>query len=484
MLNLKDPSLLRQQAYIDGEWCDAFDIRTVDVINPATGEQLGTVPHMGGNETRGAIEAAATAWPAWRAKTAHERARILRKWNDLMLENADDLAAIMTAEQGKPLAEAKGEVGYAASFFEWFGEQAKRIEGDVLQSPARDRRIIVTKEPIGVCAAITPWNFPAAMITRKVAPALAAGCPIVLKPAELTPYSALALAVLAERAGVPKGVFSIVIGDAKAIGAEMCANPTVRKLSFTGSTEVGRVLMQQCAPTVKKLSLELGGNASFIVFDDADLDAAVEGAIASKYRNMGQTCVCANRLYVQDSVYDAFAQKLAAKVAELKVGNGAEPGVLQGPLINEKAVEKVESHIADALSKGASVLTGGKRHALGHTFFEPTILTGVTADMKVAKEESFGPVAPLFRFYTEDEVVAAANDTEFGLASYFYARDVGRVWRVAERLETGMVGVNTGLISNEVAPFGGVKQSGLGREGSKYGMDDYLVIKYICLGGL
>jgi succinate-semialdehyde dehydrogenase/glutarate-semialdehyde dehydrogenase len=484
MLNLKDPSLLRQQAYIDGEWCDAFDKRTVDVINPATGETLGTVPHMGGNETRGAIEAAAAAWPAWRARTAHERARILRKWNDLMLENADDLAVIMTAEQGKPLAEAKGEVGYAASFFEWFGEQAKRIEGDVLQSPAPDRRIIVTKEAIGVCAAITPWNFPAAMITRKVAPALAAGCPIVLKPAELTPYSALALAVLAERAGVPKGVFSIVIGDAKAIGAEMCANPTVRKLSFTGSTEVGRVLMQQCAPTVKKLSLELGGNASFIVFDDADLDAAVEGAIASKYRNMGQTCVCANRLYVQDSVYDAFAQKLAAKVAELKVGNGAEPGVLQGPLINEKAVEKVESHIADALSKGASVLTGGKRHALGHTFFEPTILTGVTADMKVAKEESFGPVAPLFRFHTEDEVVAAANDTEFGLASYFYARDVGRVWRVAERLETGMVGVNTGLISNEVAPFGGVKQSGLGREGSKYGMDDYLVIKYICLGGL
>jgi succinate-semialdehyde dehydrogenase/glutarate-semialdehyde dehydrogenase len=484
MLNLKDPSLLRQQAYVDGEWCDAQEGRTVDVINPATGEKLGTVPHMGGSETRRAIDAANAAWPAWRAKTAHERARILRKWNDLMLENADDLAVIMTAEQGKPLAEAKGEVGYAASFFEWFGEQAKRIEGDVLQSPARDRRIIVTKEPIGVCAAITPWNFPAAMITRKVAPALAAGCPIVVKPAEFTPYSALALAVLAERAGVPKGVFSIVIGDAKAIGAEMCANPTVRKLSFTGSTEVGRVLMQQCAPTVKKLSLELGGNASFIVFDDADLDAAVEGAIASKYRNMGQTCVCANRLYVQDSVYDAFAQKLAAKVAELKVGNGAEAGVLQGPLINEKAVEKVESHIADALAKGARVLTGGKRHPLGHSFFEPTILTGVTSEMKVAEEESFGPVAPLFRFHTEDEVVAAANNTEYGLASYFFARDVSRVWRVAERLETGMVGVNTGLISNEVAPFGGVKQSGLGREGSKYGMDDYLVIKYICLGGL
>jgi succinate-semialdehyde dehydrogenase/glutarate-semialdehyde dehydrogenase len=484
MLNLKDPSLLRQQAYIDGAWCDAIEGKTVDVINPATGEPLGTVPHMGGQETRRAIDAANAAWPAWRAKTAHERARILRKWNDLMLDNADDLATIMTAEQGKPLAEAKGEVGYAASFFEWFGEQAKRIEGDVLQSPAPDRRIIVTKEPIGVCAAITPWNFPAAMITRKVAPALAAGCPIVLKPAELTPYSALALAVLAERAGVPKGVFSIVIGDAKSIGAEMCANPIVRKLSFTGSTEVGRVLMQQCAPTVKKLSLELGGNASFIVFDDADLDAAVEGAIASKYRNMGQTCVCANRLYVQDSVYDAFAQKLAAKVAGLKVGNGMEPGVLQGPLINEKAVAKVESHIADALAKGASVLTGGKRHPLGHTFFEPTILTGVTAGMKIAEEESFGPIAPLFRFSTEDEVIAAANHTEFGLASYFYARDIGRVWRVAERIETGMVGVNTGLISNEVAPFGGVKQSGLGREGSKYGMDDYLVIKYICLGGL
>jgi succinate-semialdehyde dehydrogenase/glutarate-semialdehyde dehydrogenase len=484
MPTLKDPSLLRQQAYIDGAWCDAVDARTVTVTNPATGESLGTVPHMGAQETRRAIEAAHAAWPAWRRRTAHERARILRKWNDLMLDNADDLAAIMTAEQGKPLAEAKGEVGYAASFFEWFGEQAKRIEGDTLESPSRDRRIIVTKEPIGVCAAITPWNFPAAMITRKVAPALAAGCPIVLKPAELTPFSALALAVLAERAGVPKGVFSVVIGDAKAIGAEMCANPIVRKLSFTGSTAVGRLLMEQCAPTVKKISLELGGNASFIVFDDADLDAAVQGALASKYRNAGQTCVCANRIYVQDGVYEAFAHKLTAAVAGLKVGNGMEPGVTQGPLIEEKAVVKVEHHIADALGKGARLLLGGKRHALGHSFFEPTVLADVTPDMLISEEETFGPVAPLFRFKTEDEVIALANDTEFGLASYFYSRDVGRVWRVAEQIESGMVGVNTGLISNEVAPFGGVKQSGLGREGSKYGMDDYLVIKYICLGGI
>lgn len=484
MLNLNDSSLLRQQAYIDGAWCDADDGKTVPVINPATGETLGTVPHMGAQETRRAIDAAQAAWPAWRKKTARERALVLRKWNDLMLDNADDLAAIMTAEQGKPLAESKGEIAYAASFLEWFGEQAKRIEGDVLESPARDRRIVVTKEPIGVCAAITPWNFPAAMITRKVGPALAAGCPIVLKPAELTPYSALALAVLAERAGVPKGVFSIVIGDSKAIGAEMCANPIVRKLSFTGSTQVGRLLMEQCAPTVKKLSLELGGNASFIVFDDADLDAAVEGAMASKYRNMGQTCVCANRIYVQDGVYEAFAEKLTAAVAKLKVGNGMEPGVNQGPLIEEKAVEKVEHHIADALGKGARVLLGGKRHPLGLTFFEPTVLADVTPQMLISDEETFGPVAPLFRFKTDEEAIALANATEYGLASYFYARDIGRVWRVAEQIESGMVGVNTGLISNEVAPFGGVKQSGLGREGSKYGMDDYLVIKYICLGGI
>jgi succinate-semialdehyde dehydrogenase / glutarate-semialdehyde dehydrogenase len=482
MLNLRDPSLLRQQAYIDGEWCDAHGGATVDVRNPATGEQIGTVPHMGAEETRRAIDAANAAWPAWRKKTAKERAAVLRKWSDLMLENADDLAQLMTVEQGKPLAESKGEIGYAASFFEWFGEEAKRADGDVLQSPSPDRRLIVTREPIGVCAAITPWNFPSAMITRKVAPALAAGCPIVLKPSELTPFSAFALAVLAERAGVPKGVFSIVTGDAQAIGAEMTSNPTVRKLSFTGSTAVGRLLMEQCAPTVKKISLELGGNAAFIVFDDADLDAAVEGAIASKYRNAGQTCVCANRMYVQDSVYDEFARRLVEKVRTLKLGNGLEPGVNQGPLINEKAVQKVEDHIADALSKGAQLQLGGKRSALGHSFFEPTVLANVTSAMKIAREETFGPLAPLFRFTTEDEVIAMVNNTEFGLASYFYSRDIGRVWRIAEAIETGMVGVNTGLISNEIAPFGGVKQSGLGREGSKYGMDDYLVIKYICMG--
>jgi succinate-semialdehyde dehydrogenase/glutarate-semialdehyde dehydrogenase len=484
MTTLNDPSLLRQQSYIDGAWVDAANGETIPVHNPATGELLGTVPHLGATETRRAIEAARDAWPAWRGKTAHERAAILRKWHDLMLQHADDLATIMTLEQGKPLSESTGEVTYAASFFEWFAEQGKRIEGDILESPSRDRRILVTKAPIGVCAAITPWNFPAAMITRKVAPALAAGCPIVLKPAELTPYSALALAVLAERAGVPRGVFSVVTGDAKAIGGEMCANPIVRKLSFTGSTPVGRLLMEQCAPTLKKLSLELGGNASFIVFDDADLDAAVEGALASKYRNTGQTCVCANRLYVQDGVYDEFARRLVEGVRKLKVGNGLEPDVKQGPLIEEKAVVKVEQHIADALSKGARLLAGGKRHALGGTFFEPTVLADVTQDMVVAGEETFGPVAPLFRFKTEEDAISMANDTDYGLASYFYARDIGRVLRVSEALETGMVGVNTGLISNEVAPFGGVKQSGMGREGSKYGMDDYLVIKYVCLGGV
>ena len=484
MLNLKDPSLLRQQSYINGDWCDANDASTIDVVNPATGERLGTVPHMGQAETRRAIEAANAAWPAWRKKTAKERSAILRAWNDLMLANADDLALIMTAEQGKPLAEAKGEITYAASFIEWFAEEGKRVSGDTLQSPWPDRRIVVTKEPIGVCAAITPWNFPAAMITRKAGPALAAGCPIVVKPAELTPFSALALAVLGERAGLPKGVFSVLTGDSRAIGLEMTSNPIVRKVSFTGSTQVGRILMQQCAPTIKKLSLELGGNAPFIVFDDADLDAAVEGAIASKYRNAGQTCVCANRLYVQDGIYEKFAEKLVAAVGKLKVGNGVEAGVTQGPLIEEKAVAKVEQHIADALSKGARLMTGGKRHALGHSFFQPTVLADVTTSMQVAAEETFGPLAPLFRFKTEDEVIAMANDTEFGLAAYFYSRDIGRVWRVAEALETGMVGVNTGLISNEVAPFGGVKQSGIGREGSVYGMDDYLVIKYICMGGV
>ncbi|WP_420475373.1 NADP-dependent succinate-semialdehyde dehydrogenase [Noviherbaspirillum sp. ST9] len=484
MLNLKDPSLFRQQAFVGGKWCDADKGESFPVTNPATGETIGNVPRMGAAETRRAIAAASEAWAGWRAKTAKERSAILRKWNDLMLANADDLALIMTVEQGKPLAESKGEIGYAASFIEWFAEEAKRVSGDTLQSPWTDRRIVVTKEPIGVCAAITPWNFPAAMITRKVGPALAAGCPMVVKPAEGTPFSALAMAVLAERAGVPAGVFSVVTGDARAIGGEMTSNPTVRKLSFTGSTEVGRLLMQQSAATVKKLSLELGGNAPFIVFDDADLDAAVEGAMASKYRNAGQTCVCANRIYVQDGVYDAFADKLVSAVRKLKVGNGLEAGVTQGPLIDEDAVKKVELHVADATEKGGRVLTGGKRHALGHTFFEPTVIAGVTTEMRVAKEETFGPVAPLFRFKTDADAIAMANDTEFGLAAYFYSRDIGRIWRVAEALESGMVGINTGLISNEVAPFGGVKQSGLGREGSKYGMDDYLVIKYLCMGGI
>lgn len=484
MITLKDPSLLRHQCYINGAWVDAPDGATLAVHNPANGAALGTVPYMGAADTAAAISAANAAWPAWRKKTAKERSALLRKWNDLMLENADDLAMIMTVEQGKPLAEAKGEIGYAASFIEWFAEEAKRVAGETLQSPWPDRRLVVTKEPIGVCAAITPWNFPSAMITRKVGPALAAGCPIVVKPAELTPYSALALAVLAERAGIPAGVFNVITGDARAIGGEMTSNPVVRKLSFTGSTAVGRLLMQQCAPTIKKLSLELGGNAPFIVFDDADLDAAVEGAIASKYRNAGQTCVCANRLYVQDGVYDAFAAKLVAAVAKLKVGNGAEAGVTQGPLIEEKAVVKVEQHIADAVAKGGKVLTGGARHALGHGFFQPTIIADVNSDMLVASEETFGPLAPLFRFHKDEEVLAMANNTEFGLAAYFYSRDIGRIWRVAEGLESGMVGVNTGLISNEIAPFGGVKQSGLGREGSSYGMDDYLVIKYICMGGI
>jgi len=484
MLQLKDASLFRQQAYINGVWCDADNGATHPVTNPATGETIGTVPLMGAAETKRAIAAANDAWKLWRRKTAKERSVILRKWNDLILANADDLALIMTTEQGKPLAEAKGEITYAASFIEWFAEEGKRAGGDTIPSPSPNNRIVVIKEPIGVCAAITPWNFPAAMITRKAGPALAAGCPMVLKPAESTPFSALALAVLAERAGVPAGVFSVVVGAAREIGAEMTSNPTVRKLTFTGSTGVGRLLMEQCAPTIKKLSLELGGNAPFIVFDDADLDAAVEGAMASKYRNAGQTCVCANRLYVQDSVYDAFAEKLVAAVGKLKVGNGQQEGVTQGPLIDQKAVEKVEQHIADAVGKGARILAGGKRHSLGHSFFEPTILADVTSDMVVAREETFGPMAPLFRFKTDDEVIAMANDTEFGLASYFFSRDIGRIWRVAEGLESGMVGINTGMISNEVAPFGGVKQSGLGREGSKYGIEDYQVIKYLCMGGI
>lgn len=484
MLQLKDPSLFRQQAFVNGQWCDADLSETRVVNNPATGETLGSVPHMGAAETRRAIEAAEQAWPQWRTQIGKERSAILRTWHDLILANADDLALLMTAEQGKPLAESRGEIAYAASFIEWFAEEAKRVNGDTLQSPWSDRRIIVIKEPIGVCAAVTPWNFPAAMITRKVGPALAAGCPMVLKPALATPFSALALAALAERAGVPPGVFSVLTGSAGAIGKEMTSNPTVRKLSFTGSTEVGRTLMQQCAPTLKKLSLELGGNAPFIVFDDADLDAAVEGAIVSKFRNTGQTCVCANRLYVQNSVYDTFAAKLVAAVEKLKVGNGMTPGVTQGPLIDGAAVQKIELHISDALAKGGHLLTGGKRHALGHSFFEPTVLANAHACMLVAREETFGPLAPLFRFKTDEEVIGMANDTEFGLASYFYSRDIGRIWRVAQALESGMVGINTGLISTEVAPFGGVKQSGLGREGSKYGIDDYLVIKYLCMGGL
>ncbi len=481
---LKDPTLLRTHAYIAGQWQPADDHSTLEVVNPATGMPIGTVPKMGARETRRAIEAANDAWRAWRAQTGKQRAAILRAWYDLMLENADDLALILTTEQGKPLAEAKGEIVYAASFLEWFAEEAKRVYGDTIPTPAPDKRIVVTKEPVGVCAAITPWNFPAAMITRKVGPALAAGCPIIVKPAEATPFSALALAVLAERAGVPAGIFNVVTGEPKAIGAELTGNATVRKLSFTGSTAVGRLLMAQCAPTIKKMSLELGGNAPFIVFDDADLDAAVEGALASKYRNSGQTCVCTNRFYVHERVYDAFAAKLREAVEKLKVGYGTEAGVTQGPLINEAAVLKVEAHIEDALAKGARIVTGGKRHALGHGFFEPTVLADVTPDMKVARDETFGPVAPLFRFASDDEVIHLANDTEYGLASYFYSRDIGRVWRVAEALEFGMVGINTGVISNEVAPFGGVKQSGLGREGSHYGIDEYLVIKYLCVGGI
>jgi succinate-semialdehyde dehydrogenase/glutarate-semialdehyde dehydrogenase len=483
-INLKDSSLLRTKAFIAGEWQGAISGATFEVRDPATGQMLATVPKMGAAETRRAIEAANAAWHAWRAQPAKARAAILRKWYELMLENADDLAQIMTAEQGKPLAEAKGEIQYAASFLEWFGEEAKRVYGDTIPSPARDKRIVVVKEPVGVCVAITPWNFPAAMITRKVGPALAAGCPIVVKPAEATPLSALALAALAERAGVPAGVLSIITGDPKEIGAEMTGNALVRKLSFTGSTPVGRLLMAQCAGTVKRVSLELGGNAPFIVFDDAELDAAVEGAIASKYRNSGQTCVCANRFYVHERVYDAFADKLRGAVGQLKVGRGTEPGVVQGPLINEGAVRKVETHLDDAIAKGARVAIGGKRHALGHGFFEPTVLTGVTTAMRVAKEETFGPVAPLFKFASDDEVIRLANDTEFGLAAYFYSRDIGRVWRVAEALEYGIVGINTGIISNEVAPFGGVKQSGIGREGSRYGIDEYIVSKYLCIGGI
>jgi succinate-semialdehyde dehydrogenase/glutarate-semialdehyde dehydrogenase len=480
-LELKDPKLFRNQCYVDGKWIDAEGGKTLAVTNPATGELLGHVPSLGAAETRRAIEAADAAWPAWRARTAKERAAILRKWAELMVANQEDLALIMTAEQGKPLVESRGEIVYAASFLDWFAEEARRVYGDTIPGHQADRRIVVIKQPVGVCAAITPWNFPAAMITRKVGPALAVGCTMVSKPASATPFSALALAELGERAGVPKGVFSVVTGASGPIGGELTGNALVRKITFTGSTEIGKKLLAQAAQTVKRVSMELGGNAPFIVFDDADLDAAADGAIASKYRNAGQTCVCANRILVQDKVYDAFAAKLAERVKKFKVGNGREAGVTIGPLIDDAAVAKVEEHIADAVAKGAKVALGGKRHALGGRFFEPTILADVTPAMKVTKEETFGPVAPLFRFRTEEEAIRMANDTEFGLASYFYARDQSRVWRVSEGLEYGMVGVNTGLLSTTEAPFGGMKESGIGREGSKYGVDEYLEIKYLCV---
>lgn len=484
MKHLCETSLLRSQALINGEWVDASDGATITVTNPADGSVIGTVPSLSAAEIQVAIKAAAAAQPAWRACTAKFRSSILRRWYDLIMQCQDDLAAILTTEQGKPLAEAKGEIAYAASYVEWYAEEAKRVYGETIPAPNANQRLIVQKEPVGVCAAITPWNFPAAMITRKVAPALGVGCTSLVKPASHTPLTALALGELAQRAGVPAGVLNVITGSASMIGRELTGSPLVRKISFTGSTEIGRVLMGQSADTIKKISLELGGNAPFIVFDDADLDAAVEGAMVSKYRNSGQTCVCANRIFVQDSIYDAFAEKLAARVEKLMVGNGFIPGVQQGPLIDEAALAKVESHIADAVEKGARVLTGGKPHALRGTFFQPTILTGVTPAMRIFSEETFGPVAPLFRFSTEEEVLSMANDTIYGLAAYFYARDVGRIYRVAEQLEYGIVGINTGLISTEVAPFGGVKQSGIGREGSRHGMDEYLVMKYICLAGI
>ena len=483
-LPLKDPTLLRQANYIDGKWVEAASGRTIVVKNPATGEAVGEVPAMGAAETRRAIEAAARAFPAWRAKLAKERAAILRKLFDLMLANTEDLAQIMTAEQGKPLAESRGEIAYAASFIEWFAEEAKRLYGDTIPENAQGRRIVVQKEPIGVFAAITPWNFPAAMITRKAGPGWAAGCTGVLRPASQTPFSAFALAVLAERAGMPAGVCNIITGPSAETGAELTANKLVRKLSFTGSTEVGAKLLAQCAPTIKKTSMELGGNAPFIVFDDADLDAAIAGAMASKYRNTGQTCVCANRILVQEGVFADFAARLKAEVEKMKVGNGTEPGVVQGPLINAAAVTKVEEHIADAVKRGAKIVTGGRRHPLGGNFFQPTVLADVPPGAMIFREETFGPVAPLFRFKTEEEAIRLANDTEFGLAAYFYSRDLGRVFRVAEALEYGIIGINEGIISTEVAPFGGMKESGLGREGSKYGIEEFVEIKYLAVGGI
>ena len=483
-LNLKDSSLFRQQCNIGGEWQDADSGETIEVTNPADGSVLGTVPKMGAAETRRAIDAANAAYPAWRAKSAKERSVILRNWYELMMANQEDLAVIMTAEQGKPLTEARGEIAYAAGFLDWFAEEARRAYGETIPAALADRRIIVTKEPIGVTAAITPWNFPTAMITRKAGPALAAGCPMVIKPATATPYSALALCELAERAGLPAGLISVVTGASGAIGGELTSNPIVRKLTFTGSTEVGKKLIEQCASTVKKVSMELGGNAPFIVFDDADIDAAIIGAMQSKYRNTGQTCVCANRFLVQDGVYDKFADAFAQAASKLKVAPGLEGGSEQGPMIDMAGVEKVEEHIEDAVSKGAKIAIGGKRHALGGTFFEPTVLTGVDTQMKVAREETFGPVAPLFRFEDEGEAIRLANDTEFGLAAYFYSRDIGKVWRVAEALEYGIVGVNVGIISAPEAPFGGMKESGIGREGSHHGIDEFLEVKYHCVGGL
>jgi len=483
-MSLKDPSLLRQAALVGTRWIEADASTGIAVKNPATGELIGHVPKLGASETKEAIAAAAAAQKGWAARTAKERSAVLRKWFELMIDNKDDLGRILTMEQGKPLPEATGEIVYGASFVEWFAEEARRLYGDIVPGHQKDKRILVMKQPIGVVAAITPWNFPNAMITRKAGPAFAAGCAMVLKPASQTPFSAIAIAVLAERAGIPAGLFSVITGSAREIGAELTANPTVRKLTFTGSTEIGAELYKQCAPTIKKLGLELGGNAPFIVFDDADLDAAVEGALIAKFRNNGQTCVCANRIYVQDAVYDAFSEKLAAAVGKLRTGNGFDEGVTLGPLIDNAALEKVEEHVSDALKKGGRVVSGGKRHALGGTFYEPTVIADVTPDMAVAREETFGPVAPLFRFTDEDDVVAQANDTEFGLASYFYAKDLSRVFRVAEALEYGMVGVNTGLISTAEAPFGGVKLSGLGREGSRYGIEEFTEMKYVCLGGI
>ncbi len=483
-LKLNDPDLFKMQCFVDGNWRSSKNGSTLSVTNPATGTELGTVPSMDTADVRDAITAANNALPAWRSQTAKQRAKLLHAWYEQIVNNQADLATIMTAEQGKPLTESQGEILYAASFVEWFSEEAKRVYGDVIQHPLPGKRIVVLKQGIGVAAAITPWNFPAAMITRKCAPALAAGCTVVVKPAGQTPYTALALAELAARAGLPAGVFNIVTGPAKTVGAELTGNPLVRKLSFTGSTEVGKLLLKQSADTVKKVSMELGGNAPFIVFDDADIDAAVEGALASKYRNTGQTCVCANRLYIQDGIYDEFARRLSEKAQQLKVGNGLDEGVQQGPLIDERAVAKVEEHISDAVSKGAKILTGGKRHELGGTFFQPTVLTDISPDMLLNNEETFGPVAPLARFKDEKEVIEKANNTPFGLAAYFYSRDISRVWRVAEALEYGIVGINEGIISNEVAPFGGVKESGIGREGSKYGIEEYLETKYLCLGNI